>query len=60
MDLKNISRCPKCNLISFISNYNKDGKPYINYQCEKNHSGTLSLEEYLQNYNIYSLSKEVL
>ena len=56
--MENISRCPKCNLISFLSYYYKDGKSYIDYQCENNHSGTLSLEEYLQNYNIFSLPKE--
>ena len=45
-------------MISFLSYYYKDGKSYIDYQCENNHSGTLSLEEYLQNYNIFSLPKE--
>ena len=32
--------------------------PYVNYYCENNHKGEISLEEYLQKYNNYSLSKE--
>ena len=32
--------------------------PYVNYYCENNHNGEISLEEYLQKYNNYSLSKE--
>ena len=58
ISLDKTSRCPKCNLISSLSCYYKNGKSYINYYCENNHKGTISLEEYLQKFNNYSLSKE--
>ena len=56
--LDNISRCPDCNLISSLKLYYKGGKPIINYYCENNHIGDISLEEYLQKYNNHSLSKQ--
>ena len=58
ISLDNTSRCPQCNLIPSLSCYFKDGKSYINYYCENNHKGALSLEEYMQQFNNYSLSKE--
>ena len=57
-NIENISRCPECNLISSLSYYYKEGKSYINYSCENNHKASLSLEEYIQKYNKFSLSKE--
>ena len=58
ISIDNTSRCPQCNLISSLSCYYKDGKSYINYYCENNHKGTMPLEEYMQKFNNYSLSKE--
>ena len=54
-----IPRCIKCNLIcsiklSYIGNY----EPRIIYECENNHYGNISLEEYLNKYNNFSLLKE--
>ena len=56
--LDNISRCPECNLISSLSLHYKERIPYINYYCENNHKGNISLEEYMKKYNKYSLYKE--
>ena len=58
ISLNNITRCPECNLLLSISIYYKEMTPYVNYYCENNHKGEISLEEYLQKYNNYSLSKE--
>ena len=58
ISLKNITRCPECNLIISLSIYYKEIIPYVIYYCENNHKGEISLEEYLQNYNNHSLSKE--
>ena len=58
MSLKNITRCPECNLILSLSIYYKEITPYVIYYSENNHKGEMSLEEYLQKYNNYSLSKE--
>ena len=56
--LDNISRCPECNLISSLSLHYKERIPYINYYCENNHKGNISLEKYMKKYNKYSLYKE--
>ena len=56
--LDNIPRCPNCNLISSLNLYYKESKQIINYYCENNHYGDISLEEYLQKYNNHSLLKE--
>jgi len=54
-----IPRCINCNLIpSLTLNYNNEEKPIINYECENNHKGNISLEEYIQKYNKYSLSNQ--
>ena len=58
ISINNITRCPECNLLLSISIYYKEMMPYVNYYCENNHKGEISLEEYLQKYNNYSLSKE--
>ena len=55
--LDNIPRCPECNLISTLKIYYKSGKPFINYYCENNHKGEISLDEYMKKYNNYSLIK---
>ena len=57
-NLDNIPRCLECNLISSLKLYYKEGKPLINYSCENNHKGDVPLDEYMQKYNIYSLSKQ--
>ena len=54
----NIARCLQCNLISALKLTYKDGKPMINYYCENNHKGDITLEEYIQKYNINSLLKQ--
>ena len=41
-----IPRCLKCNLISSLKLYYKEGKPIINYCCENNHKGDISLDIY--------------
>ena len=58
MILDIIPRCPDCNLISSLNLYYKEGKPIIHYNCENNHNGDISLEEYLQKYNNHSLLKQ--
>ena len=58
ISLKNITRCPECNLVLSLSIYYKEITPYVNYYCENNHKGELSLEEYLNKYTNYCLSKE--
>ena len=58
INLDTIPRCPNCNLISLLKLNYKEGKPIINYSCENNHKGDISLEEYLQKYNTYSLTKQ--
>ena len=56
--LDNIPRCPECNLIASLKlNYN-EGKPIVNYFCENNHNGDISLDEYMNKYNNYSLLKQ--
>ena len=57
-DLDNIPRCPECNLISSLKLYYKEGKPIMNYFCENNHKGDISLDEYMQKYNNHSLLKQ--
>ena len=49
--LNNIPRCLECNLISSLKLYYREGKPIINYYCENNHKGDISLEEYMNKYN---------
>ena len=56
--LDNTTRCPDCNLISSLKLNYKEGKPMIDYFCENNHKGNISLDEYLQKYNNHSLSKQ--
>ena len=56
--LNNLTRCPECNLILSLSVYYKEIIPYVSYYCKNNHKGEISLEQYLQKYNNYSLSKE--
>ena len=52
------ARCPECNLVLSLSIYYKTINPYINYHCENNHKGDISLDDYLRKYNSFSLSKE--
>ena len=56
-NIDNIPRCPECILISSLKLNYKEGKPNINYSCENNHNGDISLDEYMQKYNNYSLLK---
>ena len=56
--MDNIPRCIECNLIHLLNLNNNDGKPMITSECENNHNGNISLEEYLQKYNNYSLLKQ--
>ena len=57
-NLDNIPRCPDCNLIPSLKLYYKQEKPIINYYCENNHKGDISLDEYMNKYNNNSLSKQ--
>ena len=36
----------------------KDGKSMLNFECENNHKGDISLEEYIQIFNKYDLTKQ--
>ena len=58
IDNKDITRYPEWNLIVSLSIYYKEITPYVNYYCENNHKGEISLEQYLEKINNYSLSKE--
>ena len=57
-NIDNIPRCPECILIAALKLNYKDGKPNINYSCENNHKGDISLDEYMKKYNNYSLLKQ--
>jgi lysyl-tRNA synthetase class I len=48
--LENISRCPKCNLICTLQLDQKDNESIVLYNCENNHNGEISLNEYLRKY----------
>jgi hypothetical protein len=55
-NFNNIPRCPNCNLICSLNlNYNEG---IIQYKCENNHIGSLSLDDYMKVYNKYSILKE--
>ena len=55
-NLNDIPRCLKCSLICSIKlDYIGNLEPRIIYECEKGHSGNVSLEEYMNNYNKFSL-----
>ena len=56
--LDDIPRCLECNLISSLKLAYKENKPMINYSCENNHNGNISLEEYLQKYKNNSIVKQ--
>ena len=56
--LDNIPRCLECNLIPSLKILYKENKTIINYFCENNHKGEISLEEYLNKYNNKSLLKQ--
>ena len=58
LNIDNIPRCPECKLIASFKLYYKEGKPIINYFCENNHKGDISLDEYMQKYNNNSLLKQ--
>ena len=57
-NLKNIPRCPNCNLIPSLKLVYKEGKSIINYECENNHKGTISLEDYINNFTKHSISSQ--
>ena len=44
----NITRCIECNLICSLKLNYKEGKPFINYECENDHKGNISLKEKLK------------
>ena len=53
-----IPRCLQCNLICLLKlNYRKR-VPTIYYECENGHNGFITLKEYLNKYNKFSLSNE--
>ena len=58
LNIDNIPRCLECNLIASFKLHYKEGKPIINYFCENNHKGDISLDEYMQKYNNNSLLKQ--
>ena len=56
--LDDIARCPNCNLICSLKLNYKEGNPIIEYECENKHKGNISLKEYINNSNKFSLSNE--
>ena len=58
LNIDNIPRCPECKLIASFKLHYKEGKPIINYFCENNHKGDISLDEYMKKYNNNSLLKQ--
>ena len=55
-NFNDIPRCPNCNLICSLKlNYNEG---IIQYKCENNHFGDLSVDDYMKLYNKYSILKE--
>ena len=53
-----ITRCVECNLICLLKLNYKEGKPFINYECENGHKGNILLKDYINKYNKFSISKE--
>ena len=53
-----IPRCIECNLICSLELNYKDGNPYITFECENNHKGTILLNDYILQSNKFALSKE--
>ena len=58
ISIDNIPWCPECILISYLKLNYKEGIPTINYYCENNHKGDISLDEYMKKYNNHSLIKQ--
>ena len=56
--LDDISRCPNFNLICSLELNYKEGNSMIEYECENKHKGNISLKEYMNNFNKFSLSKK--
>ena len=53
-----IPRCLECNLICLLKlNYRKR-VPTIYYECENGHNGFITLKDYLNKYNKFSLTNE--
>ena len=53
-----IPRCPNCSIIPALKLTYNEGSPMITYQCENQHKGEISLEEYMKTYNKYSITKQ--
>ena len=53
-----ITRCVECNLICLLKLNYKEGRPFINYECENGHKGNILLKDYINQYNKFSISKE--
>ena len=57
-NFNDVTRCPECNLICSLKLNYKNAQSIIEYKCENQHKGNILLEEYLKNYNKYSILKE--
>ena len=53
-----ITRCVECNLMCLLKLNYKEGKPFINYECENGYKGNILLKDYINEYNKFSISKE--
>ncbi len=53
-----ITRCVECNLICLLKLNYKEGRPFINYECENGYKGNILLKDYINEYNKFSISKE--
>ena len=53
-----ITRCVECNLICLLKLNYKEGRPFINYECENGYKGNILLKDYINQYNKFSISKE--
>ena len=57
-NLYKISRCPNCHLICSLKLFYQNNLHFINFKCENNHNGNISLKDYINESNKYSLQKE--
>ena len=53
-----ITRYVECNLICWLKLNYKEGRPFINYECENGHKGNILLKDYINQFNKFSISKE--
>ena len=55
--IEDITRYPECNLICSLILINKEEKPIIIFKCENGDKVNILLDEYMINYNKFSIFK---